>query len=183
VDNRLQWIFKRRSIRKYKDIPVEQDKIEAMLQAAMAAPSAGNRQPWHFVVVTDRASLDKIAEIHPYAKMLNEATLCICVCGEPASSLGNEQRKYWVQDCSAAMQNLLLAAASLDLGSVWLGLHPNPQREEEVRAFLNLPPNITPLGLAAIGYPDEEKPGQTRYAQDKVHYHQFGGETPNCPIG
>lgn len=161
---------------------MEQDKIEAMLQAAMAAPSAANRQPWYFVVVTDRALLDQIAEVHPYAKMVKEATLCICVCGEPASSLATGSKKYWVQDCSAAMQNLLLAAANLDLGSVWLGVHPSPQREEEVKQLLNIPGHITPLGLAAIGYPGEEKPAQTRYDAGKVHFQKFGGENPKCNI-
>ena len=144
----------------------------------MAAPSAGNRQPWHFVAITDRDRLDKLSEVHPYAKMLKEAALCVCVCGEPPAGLAN----YWVQDCSAAMQNLLLAAANLDLGSVWLGIHPNPQREEDIRQLLSLPGHITPMGLAAIGYPGEEKPAQTRYDQQKVHYQQYGGENPNCPI-
>lgn len=169
----LSWIFKRRSIRKFTDRLVEQDKTDLLLKAAMAAPSASNRQPWQFIVITRRATLDAIAEIHPYAKMLKEAPLCICVCGE------NENR-YWVQDCSAAMENLLLAAANLDLGGVWLGVHPNQEREAQIAEILALPRELTPLGLAALGYPAEEKPAHTKHNPEKVHYEVYGGISP-CP--
>lgn len=169
----LHWIFKRRSIRKFINQPVEREKVDLLLKAAMAAPSASNRQPWQFVVITRRTTLDRIAEVHPYAKMLMEAPLCICLCGR-------NEVKHWVQDCSAAMENLLLAAANIDLGGVWLGVHPNPEREAEVRELLALPPDITPLGLAALGYPGEEKDSQTRYDAEKVHYEVYGGVNP-CP--
>ncbi|MTI95157.1 MAG: nitroreductase family protein [Firmicutes bacterium] len=182
MDNRLDFIFRRRSIRRFHDKPVEQDKVTALLEAAMAAPSAANRQPWHFVVITERERLDNLAEVHPYAKMLKEATLCIAVCGEPAVSLSNQTGdRYWVQDCSAAMENMLIAAANLDLGGVWLGVHPVLDREEDIRRQLKLPENIFPLGLAALGYPAEEKKAQTRYTEAKVHYQQYGGANPSCP--
>jgi nitroreductase len=182
MDKRLDFIFKRRSIRRFEPQPVEGDKVQALLEAAMAAPSAANRQPWKFVVVTRRELLDQLASVHPYAKMLGEATLCIAVCGEPAVSLASsEGDRFWVQDCSAAMQNLLLAAANLGLGSVWLGVHPTRQREDEIREVLGLPDNIIPLGIAAMGYPAEEKPAQTRYDETRVHREIYGGENPACP--
>ena len=162
---RLHWIFKRRSIRRFVDRPVEKEKVELLLKAAMAAPSASNRQPWRFVVITRRELLNKLADIHRYAKMLYEAPLCICVCG-------NTEAKHWVQDCSAAMENLLLADANLDLGGVWLGVHPNAELEEAIKEVLEIPAGYAPLGMAALGYPGETKPAQTRYDEDKVEYRE-----------
>ncbi len=170
MDQRLNWIFSRRSIRKYTDQPVEKDKVRTLLEAAMAAPSAGNRQPWHFVVITDRTALNALGSVHPWAAMLTEAPLCIAVCGEPASS---KAEAFWVQDCSAAMENLLLAAVCLDLGAVWLGIYPAEKPVRTVRDLLNIPSNITPLGLAVVGYPAEDKPANTRFDQSKVHSEQF----------
>lgn len=176
MDERLSLILRRRSIRRYLDRPVEEDKIELLLGAAMAAPSASNQQPWHFVVVTERGTMEAMAGAHPYARMLNQAPLCIAVCGEPdASARGS----YWVQDCSAAMQNLLLAAVALDLGAVWLGVHTSPEREEQIGEILGLPSHIKLLGLAAIGYPAEEKPPHDRYTADRVHRERFGPQ----PVG
>lgn len=155
-------LFKRRSIRKYYDKPVSGAHVEELLRAAMAAPSASNKQPWQFITITERAMLDKLAELHPYAKMLYEATLCIAVCGDKTN-------KYAVQDCSAATQNILLAAAALGLGSVWLGVHPNPEREPQVAELLNIPDTFFPLCLIAIGHPAEQKPPADRYDPTKVH--------------
>ena len=112
----IQTIFSRRSIRKYTDEPVSDDDIKTMLEAAMAAPSASNSQPWHFVVVMERATLDALAEARPHGKMLAQATLCIAVCGDPGLS------DYWEQDCSAATENLRVAVAALGSGAVWLGM-------------------------------------------------------------
>ena len=119
----IKTIFARRSIRKYTAKPVSKKYIKMMLEAAMAAPSSSNRKPWHFIVVTDRRTLDKLAEVHPYGKMLSEASLCIAVCGDKTIS-----PRYWVQDCSAATENLLLAATALRIGAVWLGVHPRKER-------------------------------------------------------
>ena len=128
----------------------------------MAAPSASNKQPWHFITITERGTLTKLAELHQYAKMLNEATLCIAVCGEKAN-------RYAVQDCSAATQNILLAATGLGLGSVWLGVHPNAEREPQVAQLLEIPDSHFPLCLIAIGHPTEQKPPADRYDPAKVH--------------
>lgn len=161
----IQTIFARRSIRSYKDEPVGKEHIKTLLEAAMAAPSASNLKPWHFVVVTDRETLDKLADRHPHGKMLFEAPLGIAVCGDPAVSAG-----YWVQDCSAATENLLLAAVALGLGAVWLGVHPKEDRVTAVRDVLRIPENIVPLNLVSIGHPGEQKEARTQYDETRVHH-------------
>jgi nitroreductase len=161
----IQTIFARRSIRKYTDEPVTEEQIETLLKAAMAAPSASNRKPWHFVVVTKREKLDELAEHHPYGKMLFQATLCVAVCGDTTIS-----PDYWVQDCSIASTNLLLAVTSLGLGAVWLGVHPRADRLAAVREVLNLPDHIIPLNLISIGHPGEEKEARTQYDPDRIHH-------------
>lgn len=164
--NELDIIFKRRSIRKYHDKPVSAEHIETLLRAAMAAPSASNKQPWQFVVVEDRATLNAFMDVHAYARMLSEATLCIAVCGE-------KSKPFWVQDCSAATQNILLAAAGLGLGSVWLGVHPNAEREAQVASILGIPEEHAPLCLIAIGHPAEEKGPSERFNTEKVHHEKW----------
>jgi len=161
-------ILARRSIRRYTDQAVSKAQADILLRAAMAAPSASNNRPWHFVVVTDRKVLDELAERHPYAKMLRQAPMCIAVCGKPAASPA-----YWVQDCSAATENLLLAATGLGLGTVWLGVHPRQEREEAVRSLLKLPDEITPLCLIAVGYPAEHPPARTQYDEERVHWEHW----------
>lgn len=160
----IQTIFARRSIRKYTAKSVSKNDIKTMLEAAMAAPSASNRKPWHFIVVTDQQILDKLARVHPYGKMLFEAPLCIAVCGDTTIS-----PRYWVQDCSAATENLLLAAAALGLGAVWLGVHPRESRIGPIRKVLDIPETIVPLNLVAIGHPGEEKEPRTQYDDLRVH--------------
>lgn len=162
----LDLLHRRRSIRKYTSQPVDRQEVEAMLGAAMAAPSASNKQPWHFVVVQNRSMLDQLAEVHSYAKMLKEAALCIAVCGDTST-------KFWEQDCSAATQNILLAATALELGSVWLGIHPNPERVKAVGALLDIAPEFVPLCLIAIGHPAEEKGPSNRYDADRIHYEKW----------
>jgi nitroreductase len=159
----IQTIFARRSIRKYQEQAVSEKHIDTLLQAAMAAPSASNRKPWHFVVITERERLDGLADLLPYGKMLAEAPLAIAVCGEPAMS------DYWVQDCSAATENLLLAATALGLGAVWLGVYPREERAGAVAQRLELPTGTLPLNVIAIGHPAEEKEARTQYDQARVH--------------
>ncbi len=160
----LQTIFGRRSIRKYTQEPVSAADVQSLLEAAMAAPSASNRQPWHFVVVTERATLDRLAESHPYAKMLFEAPLCIAVCGDTSIA-----PQFWVQDCSAATENLLLAATALGLGGVWLGVFPSEERVASVRELLSIPEPVLPLNLIAIGHPAERKEPRTQFDAARVH--------------
>lgn len=162
-------IFKRRSIRKYTQEPVSPEDIEYILRAAMAAPSARNLQPWHFIVIEDRELLNKIPDIQPYTKMLYEAPLAIVVCGDKKVS-----ENYWVQDCSAATQNILLAATSRGLGSVWCGIYPRETRYQALMELLDLPEHIIPLNVIAIGHPAEEKPPANRYDKSKVHYNKWG---------
>jgi nitroreductase len=164
VKELIKTIFARRSIRKYTAKPVNEKNIKMMLEAAMAAPSSSNRKPWHFIVVTDRCTLDRLAKVHPYGKMLSEAPLCIAVCGDKTIS-----PRYWVQDCSAATENLLLAATALGIGAVWLGVYPRENRVNPIKKALKIPENIVPLNLISIGYPAEDKEPRTQYDELRVH--------------
>jgi len=163
-------IISRRSIRKYTSIPVSQEQIEKLLQAAMYAPSANNLQPWHFVVVTERSLLNKIIQAHPYANMLKEAPLAIVVCADENI---DKTEGYWVQDCSAATLNILLAAHAMELGSVWLGVYPRKERILAISTIFNLPENIHPLSIIAIGHPDEQKVIPSRYLKERIHVNKW----------
>lgn len=166
----LNSIMHRRSIRKYKSGPVPPESIRTLLEAAMMAPSAHNRQPWHFVVCDDRAVTDALSAEHPYSGMLATAPVCIVVCGQlrEGSPLG-----YWQQDCAAATENLLLAADSIGLGTCWMGVAPMPARMEPVRRILGLPEGVEPFNMIAVGYPDESREVESRYSEDKVHYNKW----------
>ncbi|UCE96331.1 MAG: nitroreductase family protein [Candidatus Bathyarchaeota archaeon] len=157
-------IFARRSIRKYTFEPINEENIKTLLEAAMAAPSSSNRKPWHFIVVTDRKTLDKLGRAHPYGKMLLEAPLCIVVCGDTTISA-----RYWVQDCSAATENLLLAATALGLGAVWLGVYPRKERINVAKRILKIPQNIAPLNIISIGHQAEVKEPRTQYNKERIH--------------
>lgn len=163
MDKRLQIIFARRSIRQYTDQAVGEADLNSLLEAGMAAPSASNRKPWHFVVVTDKAKLRALAEAHPYGKMLARAPLAIAVCGDPSIS------DWWVQDCTAATENILVAVAGLGLGGVWLGCHGRVEREQVVRDVLGIPEGIGVLSLLSIGHPAEQKEARTQYKESRVH--------------
>jgi nitroreductase len=163
VNERLRIFFSRRSIRQYSAQPVTEEDINDLLKAAMAAPSASNRKPWYFVVVTDRTTLRALAEAHPYGKMLTKASVAIAVCGDPGTS------KWWVQDCAAATENVLLAVTALGLGGVWLGCHGAPDRERAVKGILGIPDGIGVLSLVSIGHPSEHKQARTQYDATRVH--------------
>jgi len=166
----MEAILTRRSIRKFKNKPIPNEILDKLLHAAMQAPSAGNRQPWHFIIITEREKLNKIPDFHPYSKMLKEAPLAILICAKVET---DKYCDYWVQDCSAATQNLLLAAHGLGLGAVWLGIYPIQERVSGIKDLFNLPPDIVPLSLNAIGYPNEEKKQEVRYKKEKVHYEKW----------
>jgi nitroreductase len=163
MDPRLSILFARRSIRAYTGQPVAEEDVRSLLEAGMAAPSANNRQPWHFVVIRDRQALRQIARAHPYGRMLADAAVGIAVCGDPSVS------DWWAVDCSAATENILLAAAGLGLGGVWLGCHGRPERERAVQEALGIPQRIGVLSLLAIGYPAERKEPRTQYDPGRVH--------------
>jgi nitroreductase len=162
----LDAILSRRSIRRYTPQPVPAGVMEELLRAAMSAPSAGNEQPWHFVVIQDRRMLDEFPRFHPYAEMLKEASVAILVCGDLRLET---YRDHWVQDCSAATQNLLLAAHAKGLGAVWVGIHPTEDRVGRTRKLLGLPSHVVPLCLVPLGYPAERIPRAERYDPSRVH--------------
>ena len=166
----LEAILTRRSIRQFTDQAVSEAVIEDLLRAAMSAPSAGNQQPWQFVVITDRQILDTIPSIHPYSAMLRQAPLAILVCGDEHLET---HKGYWVQDCSAATQNLLLAAHARGLGAVWLGIYPRMDRVTGLRKLLGLPEHVIPLALVAIGHPAEHLPPADRYDATRVHRNRW----------
>lgn len=166
-------ILTRRSIRRFTDQPVSGELIEQLILAALSAPSAHNEQPWHFIVIDDRAVLDEIPNIHPYSQMIKQAPLAICVCGDlnlekdPGSG-------YWIQDCSAATQNILIAANALHLGACWLGIHPRTERKVAFQKLLNLPENIAPFSLIALGHTGgETKSPMKRDNPQRVHQNRW----------
>jgi nitroreductase len=167
----LRTIEKRRSIRKFTDQPVEKATFELLLRAAMAAPTATNAQPWEFVVITEKAVMDEFRANLMFAKM--NAPSAICVMGSKRMQRNIAGEKFWQQDCSAASQNILLAATSLGLGSVWVGIHPVFLFVNQVRRILNLPKEVTPLNLIYIGYPAEEKEPRSQYEEKRVHWNVF----------
>ncbi len=166
----LEAILARRSIRKYTPDPVSDEVIDKMLQAAMAAPTGGNRKTLHFIIIKDRGTLNKLAEDHPYAKMLSDAPLCIAVCGDP--SMTPLPRNFVPQDCSAATMNILHAAVALGLGAVWIGLALD-EHYDMARKHLGIPENIVPHNLIAIGHPAEHKEPRTQYDKTRIHHEKW----------
>jgi nitroreductase len=172
MNSTLETIFRRRSIRKYTDQPVELEKLGLLLHAAMSAPSAMNCKPWEFVVVTDP---EKLAQFRKRLIFGNRnAPVAIVVCGNPSLSANPAARLFWVQDCSNAAENILIAAASLGLGTVWVGVHPVAGFVRVVREIAGIPKHVTPLGLIYVGYPAEEKPARTQYDEKRVHQEMYG---------
>lgn len=166
----LEAIFGRRSIRKYTDQAVSAETTETLLRAAMSAPSANNAQPWRFVVITERAVLDAIPTFHPYSEMLHQAPLAILVCADKTQT---SQPGYELLDCSAATQNLLVAAHALGLGAVWLGIFPREERMRGIKNLVCLPDHILPVALVSVGQPAEHKPPADRFDAAKIHYNTW----------
>ena len=163
MDERLQIIFSRRSIRQYTDQPVSEADLASLLEAGMAAPSAMNKRPWHLVAVTDKQVLQTIAQSPPYGRTLPGAALVIVVCGDPSVS------SWWLQDCTLATQNILVAAAGLGLGGVFLGCHDKPEREGPIRRALGIPDEIGMASVLCIGHPAERKEPRTQYDPAQTH--------------
>ena len=166
----LEAIHTRRSIRQYDDRPVPEEMVRTVLEAAMMAPSAGNVQPWQFVVVDDRDIMVQIKDTHPYVGMAAQAPLGILVCGDLRLE---KYAGFWVQDSSAAMQNLLLAAHGQGLGAVWTGIHPVEERVARFRAIFSLPDPVVPLGFAVIGWPVKPGGRKTRYKPERIHRNRW----------
>lgn len=167
----LEAIHTRRSIRKYTDRPVPEELVTELLRAAMSAPSAVNAQTWVFIIIDDRKLLDEIPTFSPYAGMCREAPLAILVCGDTTLE---KVPGYWVQDCSAAIQNILLAAHDAGLGAVWTGIYPMKDRVDGFRKAFGLPDHIFPLGLVPVGYPAENPVPKDRYRKEKVYHNRYG---------
>lgn len=166
----LDNIATRTSIRDYEARPVEKEKIEKMLRAAMAAPTAMNKQPWHFVVVDQRNVLDALAGANPYAKMLKKAPLAIVVCGNTDKMIEGGGRDFWIQDASAATENLLLAAHAMGLGAVWTGAYPSEERCISISKVLSLSDNLIPLNMIVVGYPAEHPQPKQKFKEENVSY-------------
>lgn len=167
----LEAIFTRRSIREYQPQSVPEEVLEEVLAAAMQAPSAGNQQSWQFVLVTERRQLIALADVLPFGKMLKSAPLGVVVCGDVERA---RYRDYWVQDCSAAAQNLLLAAHALGLGGVWLGVYPLVERVNGLKQVLGLPEGVVPLCVIPLGYPAAKpQPAARRFDRSRLHHNRW----------
>ena len=167
MDQRLSAVYARRSVRSYTRRQATEQELRELLEAAMAAPSANNRQPWQFIAIRSRAILDELAAVHPYGKMLAKASIAIVVCGDPSVS------DWWVQDCSAATENILIAAAGIGLGAVWIGCHGRPEREAAVRRVLGIPDSIGVLSTISIGEPEGPGEARTRYDERRVRFERW----------
>ena len=167
-------IMTRTSIRQYTDETVSKADIETMLRAGMAAPTAVNRQPWHFVAVTDKAKLAELAGRR--GGMIKQAGVAIVVCGNMDKAMQGPGQAFWVQDCSAATENILLAANAIGLGAVWTGCYPMDNRVAEVSKTLKLPETIVPLCVIAIGHPAEQPAPKDKWKPENVSYNEFGGK-------
>jgi len=161
-------LFGRRSIRSYAPGDIDEQTVQLILEAAMSAPSAVGKDPWRFVVIRDKAILSSIADALPNGRMLAEATVGFVVCGD-IEAVHDRQLSYLLQDCSAAIQNLLLAVHGLGLGGCWMGVHPRQERIDRVTAILGLPPTVIPVAAIAVGHPGEEKEPRNRFNPRYVH--------------
>lgn len=159
-------LFTRRSIRKYTTEDVNPEHVGILLKSAMLAPSARNERPWHFVVARDPKIREGLSKTSPYMGMAVQAPVVIVVCADLNEARGEE---FWIQDCSAAIENLMLAARGLDLGSVWCGIYPVKERVDHARAQVGLPENIVPLGLVCVGHPDQKFFEADRFQEDRIH--------------
>jgi nitroreductase len=168
TSEQLDLIFGRRSIRVYSPGEVSEPAVTKLLEAAMAAPSAMTKDPWRFVLVREKETLSKLATLHPGAAMLSAAALAIVVCGDLDVAF-DRQLSYLLQDCSAAIENLLLAAHAQHLGACWVGIHPGEPLIKRVREMLSLPASVVPVAAISLGQPGEQPPPRTRYNPDYVH--------------
>lgn len=161
-------LLKRRSIRKFKGEAVPDELIEELLHAGMSGPSACNKQPWEFYVVTNPEILDKLRTVTRFTNM--NGSLAVIVCGNLSRALASQLAPFWIQDCSAATENILLRATDLGLGAVWCGIHPKKRAEQKVAEILNLDEKKVPLNIIWLGYPAEEAEPKDRYNEARVHY-------------
>lgn len=167
----LTTIHNRKSVRSYTEQAVSQEDLTTLVKAGMAAPSGMDRRPWEFVIVTDREKLNAMADTLPYAKMLTSSPAAIVVCGN--NDEGNGGSSYWYLDCSAATQNILLAAEAMGLGAVWTAAYPYEERMAPVKEILELPGYILPLSVIPVGYPNGEFKAKEKYNPAKIHTNKW----------
>lgn len=163
-------IMTRSSVRAYSDRPVSDSLVDSLLRAAMAAPTAGNKQPWRFVVIRDREKLAYIGDNFGTMTMASDSQVGVVVCGDINATFPGDGQGYWVQDASAATENLLLAAHALGLGAVWCGVYPMPDRVGQFSELLHLPDSILPLNFIAIGYPSGDPKPKDKWHPEYIHY-------------
>ena len=173
LNETINTIHQRKSVRHFSDKAVTKEQLEAIVRAGMAAPTAINSQPWQFLVVDDKSLISKYAEGNRQAEMINKSQALVIICGD--MTLGNERsREFWVQDCSAATENVLLAVESLGLGAVWTGVHPIEERVKDVKAKFALPENIIPLCVILVGYQegDLDQP-KDKWKPERLHWNKY----------
>ena len=168
MNPKLAIFYSRRSVRRYRDEPVPDGLIQDLLEAAMAAPSAVAKDPWEIIVVKDKGVLQTLSAGLPNGTFLQQAGVGFVMCGDLAKA-HDSLLSYMIQDCSAAIENILLAASALGLGACWLGVHPREERMAHIREVLGIPEAVTPIGAIAAGWPEEQPPARSRYTEDKVH--------------
>lgn len=166
----MEAILTRRSVRKYSKKPLSNEIVKELLEAAMCAPSAGNEQPWHFIIIDDPQILGKVPSFHNHAQMLKDASIAILVCGDMNLDKHNGM---WIQDCSAATENILIAARTKELGAVWLGIFPREERIKGMKQLTNLPDHVMPFSLISIGYPAETQKRVDRYNTSRIHKNKW----------
>lgn len=169
----IEDIMTRTSIRSYSDKEVDKGQIDTLLRAAMAAPTAGNKQPWRFVVINDKKKLESISEKFQYMTMAKEASIAVIMCGDTTATFSGEGHDFWIQDVSAASENLLLAAHAMGLGAVWCGIYPQKERATVFSEMLELPSNIIPMACICIGYPNGEGSPKDKWKPEYIHYNSW----------
>ena len=166
-------LMTRASVRQFTGEPITQEQVDTLLRAAMAAPSAINRQPWAFIVVSDQAVIDQLGERLPYSRCQNHPAVAIVPCGDMTKAIEGEGRDFWIHDVSAATENLLLAAHAMGLGAVWTGVYPGMERVAAVQEILQLPEHIIPLCVVPVGWPAEQPEIKNKYKEENIHYNQW----------
>lgn len=170
MNETLKTIMNRKSVRAYKEGAIPKEQLELIVKAGMAAPTAVDKRPWEFIVITDRALLKKLSDVLPYAKMAEKAGAAILVAGDLDKQNGGRDSVYWIMDCSAAIQNILLAVESLGLGAVWTAVYPNTDRVDPVRKLIKMPSTVVPLALIPIGIPTGAEKPKDKWNPKQLHW-------------
>lgn len=170
MNDTIKTIMNRKSVRAYKEGPVSKEQLEVIVKAGMAAPTAVDKRPWEFIVVTDKAMLKKLSDVLPYAKMVEKAGAAIIVAGDIDRQMGGREADFWVVDCSAATENILLAIESLGLGAVWTAVYPDKERIEAVRKLLKIPSTVVPLNVIPVGIPTGAEKPKDKWNPKQLHW-------------